>query len=119
MKKLIKVLPLLLVCVLAFSNVFALTIDDVERPFNSGGDPISEVESAVKDVWSTVRLIVQILAVAATVIAGLRYMIASADVRADIKRSTGILILGAVLVFASTTIISFVVSVANSAVTGQ
>lgn len=115
LKKLIKVLSVLFVCVLALTNVFALNINDVDKPFSSNGVAIDDVEDAVGSIWATIVTIVQILAVAAVVFAGLRYMFASSDAKADIKKSMGILAIGAILVFASTTIIGFVVNVGKNA----
>lgn len=115
LKKLIKVLSVLFACTLVFANVFALSINDVDKPFTSSGDKITAVDDAVGSIWKTVKVIVQILAVAAVVFAGLRYMFASSDAKADIKRSMGILALGAILVFASTTVIGFVVNVSKDA----
>ena len=57
--------------------------------------------------------IVQILAVAAVVFAGVRYMFASADQKADIKKSMGILAIGAVLVFGATVVLSFIQNATN------
>jgi len=71
------------------------------------------VGNVAKGVWSTVTTIVQILAVAAVVFAGIRYMFASADAKADIKKQTVILIVGAVLVFGATAILNFVSTATN------
>lgn len=109
MRKILILLPVVLLCAILVTNMFALDIGNVDDPFNSNGQGISEVDKAVRNIWSTVIIIVQILAVAAVVFAGLRYMFASADQKADIKKSMGILAVGAVLVFASTTVLQFVV----------
>ena len=113
MKKILILLPVIVVCIMFATSIFALNIDNVDNPFNNNGQGIAEVDKAVKNVWSTVLVLVQILAVAAVVFAGLRYMLASAEAKADIKKSMGMLAVGAILVFATTTIISFVVRAAN------
>lgn len=107
---------MLLVFVFVVSHVFALNINDVTKPFEDKGNGIDEVENAAGKIWATIVTIVQILAIAAVVFAGLRYMFASADAKADIKRSMGILAVGAILVFASTTVISFIVKAVGQAV---
>ncbi len=112
MKKLIKVLPVMLALMFALTNIFAVGIPNSE---DLKGNEINKVTGVAKNVWSTVTTIVQILAVAAVVFAGLRYMFASADQKADIKKSMGILAVGAILVFAATTILSFLSNVANTA----
>ena len=113
MKKLMKVLPAVLMVAVVLTSVFA----DIEIKDPPKGNEITAVTNLASSIWGTVVVIVQILAVAAVVFAGLRYMFASADQKADIKKSMGILAVGAILVFAATTIIQFVVSAARSAVT--
>ena len=61
----------------------------------------NNVVSTAKNVWSTAAAVIQILAIAAIVFSGLRYMFASADTKADIKKQLIILVIGAVLVFCS------------------
>ncbi len=79
---------------------------------NSGG--INKVDTAVGSIWSTVLTILQIAAVAAIVIAGVRYMFASADQKADIKKGMIGLVIGAILVFAASTVVQFIISAATS-----
>jgi len=112
MKKLMKILPVVLVAVFVMTNVFAV---DVPKAENISGNGIGSVQNVSKRIWGTVTTIVQILAVAAVVFAGLRYMFASADQKADIKKSMGILAVGAILVFAATTILSFIQGAAENA----
>lgn len=114
MKKIMKVLPVIFVVALVITNVFAVSVPSGAEI--SGNKTASAVEESAKNVWSTVVTIVQILAVAAVVFAGLRYMFASADQKADIKKSMGILAVGAVLVFAATTILSVVASAATQVI---
>lgn len=112
MKKLMKVLPVIFMVAIVLTNVFAVSVPSAE---DIKGNEISDVSDVAKNAWSTVATIVQILAVAAVVFAGLRYMFASADQKADIKKSMGILAIGAILVFAATTILTFVSNIANDA----
>lgn len=111
MKKLMKVLPVVFAVAMVVTSVFA----DIAVVEPNQGNAIGAVTGLASDVWATVVTIVQILAVAAVVFAGLRYMFASADQKADIKKSMGILAVGAILVFAATTIVQFVVSAAQGA----
>ena len=80
---------------------------------DAAADGITKVDNAVQKVWKTVTTIVQILAFAAVIFAGLRYMFASADQKADIKKGLGMLTIGAILVFAAATVVQFVVNAAN------
>ena len=79
----------------------------------AGNKGITTLDDATKKVWKSVTFIFQILAIAAIIIAGLRYMLSSADQKADIKKSLSILIIGAVLVFAASTIAQIIVNVVN------
>ena len=68
----------------------------------------NKIEGKVKDVWATVVTVVQVLAVACVVFAGLRYMFASADQKADIKQGLMYLAIGAIFVFGAIKIIDIV-----------
>lgn len=96
------------------SSVFGENI--VPNTANSGS--VGTVDTAVGKVWNTVKLILQILAIAAVVFAGVRYMFASADQKADIKKSMGILAIGGALVFGATWIIQFIITVTGQ-ITGE
>ena len=109
-KKIVKLVPvLMLVMVFVFSSIYANNYIDVPTTGPSGTSS-TEVKWAAGKVWATVINIVQILAVAAVVFAGIRYMVASADQKADIKRSLGTLAIGAILVFCASTVIKFIVN---------
>lgn len=70
----------------------------------TGTNKIEGVTNLAGTIWNTVAVILQILAIAAIVLAGVRYMFASADAKADIKKQTVILVIGAVLVFGAVAI---------------
>lgn len=114
MKKLIKVLPVVMVACFILTSVFAVPIPNKDHDFRANQTGSDEVTKLVGGVWATVITVVQILAVAAVVFAGLRYMFASADQKADIKKSMGILAIGAVLVFGATLIINLIGNATNS-----
>ena len=105
-----------LVIIFALIIIFSINSVCIAAPsasFPTGGTVDTTVRQATGKIWGSVVKVVQILAFAAIVFAGLRYMFASADGKADIKRGLIILALGAVLVFATTTIVSLVVDSAD------
>lgn len=107
LRKILTVCTFVFVVMAVVGTVYGVTVptaDDIKGNTNVS----STVENVGKGVWTTVTTIVQILAVAAVVFAGVRYMFASADAKADIKKQTVILIVGAVLVFGSTAILNFI-----------
>lgn len=114
MKKLLKVLPVMFVLSLVLTNVFAINIDN---SLLHGGTPSDTVKGLAQNVWSTISVVCYILAIAAVVFAGLRYMFASADQKADIKKSIGILIIGAVLVFGAGVIIQVINNISSETIT--
>ena len=107
MKKLMKILPVVMVVCMVVTSVFAIDVP------TSGSQLTGGQTGAAQNVWATVITIVQILAVAAVVFAGLRYMFASADQKADIKKSMGVLAIGAVLVFGATVVLGFIQKATN------
>ena len=118
-KIILRLIPvLLLVVVVLNSSVFGFNSFTNENLQDLGeeGDA-GVVGTAANNAWAAVRLILQILAVAAIVFAGVRYMFASADQKADIKKSMVILVIGAVFVFGASIIIDFIVQ-ATGSITG-
>ena len=105
---------MMLVC-LACSSVFAIAYNNFNN-LTGGQTGSTIIKNTVGGAWATVVSIVQILAVAAIVFAGLRYMFASADQKADIKKSMGTLAIGAILVFGATTVIRFIANAANQVI---
>lgn len=111
-KMFLRVLPVLMVMlVLIVSPVFGITPVDPDDV--TTGKPNTNITNVAGNIWQTVSVIVQVVAVAAVVFAGLRYMFASANDKADIKKQTVILIVGAVLVFAAVPLMQLVANVAT------
>ena len=108
-KKILIFSTLLVMLVFVCTPVYA----DISTDFPASVGSITKVDTSVKKIWGTVTTIVQILAFAAVVFAGLRYMFASADQKADIKKGLTMLAIGAILVFAASTVIKFVVEAAE------
>lgn len=109
----LRVLPILIVLMVFFtSSVFCNTVT-VKPGAPTGGKAIDSITNLGANIWSTIAVIVQIAAIAAIVFAGVRYMFASADDKADIKKQTVVLIVGAVLVFAAVPLAKFITTVAK------
>lgn len=100
---------MLLVVIFNFTFVYA---DKPEKPGEVTVNNNKAIET-VQKIWGTAKTIVQVLAVAAIVFAGVRYMYSSADGKADIKNQTVMLVLGAVLVFGAVEIASLIYDVAD------
>lgn len=115
MKKfMLRVMPIVLVAIIFVAgNVFAAFDSSVVDNIMSQKGSSSTMTNTANGIWGTVLTILQILAVAAIVFAGVRYMFASADQRADIKKGLIYLVLGAVLVFAASTVVSLIINTAE------
>ena len=112
--KIARVCIVLMMCVLVVGSVYGVAVPGEDFDPTQGQTGMTNVTNAAGKIWATVSTIVQILAIAAVVFAGLRYMFASADAKADIKKQTVILIIGAIFVFAATAIIRFVTTAADT-----
>lgn len=107
------VLFMLVAMVFVASNSFVFADSPVGPNITVGGNEITNVTNLAGSLWKTIIVILQILAIAAIVIAGVRYMFASADAKADIKKQTVVLVIGAILVFGATSIATFIMNTTN------
>lgn len=104
-KMMLRIIPVLLVVVvmLATNVVFGV---NVVTP--STGTPSTKITDFTSNIWGTVAVVVQTLAIAAIVLAGIRYMFAPAEKKGDIKQETVVLVVGAILVFAAVPVAQFI-----------
>ena len=116
----LRILPILMVGVMMFTFNFVFADENttstnpISTDFSNltgGQTGSSTVTNTAGKIWATLSTILQILAVAAVVFAGVRYMFASADAKADIKKQMIILVIGAILVFGASTVIKLIVDV--------
>ena len=91
-------------------------VNDVQKPPVISGTVMPGVANLMPNIWATVSFLIQIASVMCVVFAGVRYMFASADQKADIKQGLAHLTIGACLVFGATTIIKIVVKVLGEVV---
>ena len=115
MKKLMTTLSIIMIISVVFTSAFA-AFAATEPTYDENLVP-DIIKKEAKGVWGTMIVVVQIAAVACVVFAGLRYMFASADQKADIKKGLIYLSIGAVLVFGATLVLQFVVKVGNETLT--
>lgn len=111
---------LIIVCfvVILFNISFVIAngaFDDfIEDPMTmqwSSGSQSRVVLNAVDRVWSIINFSVNILAVSVLIYVGIKYMMASAEQRANLKESMGTFVIGVIIAFASTNVINFVINV--------
>lgn len=106
--KLYIILILSMIFVINFVTVCA--VDTIVPP--SGGNVHSGFETRGGEVWNTVKLIIQVVAIGIFLFTGIKYMYASADQKADLKKSLIMTFIGVALVFGLTIVVDFVQDVA-------
>lgn len=108
----LRVLPIVMVLMVVFTtNIFAGSgFGEFDKNINVTANKSGTTINAVQNVWGIILTILQVAAIAAVVFAGVRYMFASADSKADIKKQMIWLVVGAVLVFGASTVIQFIVN---------
>lgn len=72
------------------------------------GNELTTAKDAVSEIWNSVKLILQVVSLSIIIACGVRYMMASADQKADIKKSLGYLVLGCAIVFGTTFVLDFI-----------
>ena len=111
MKKfMLRVMPIVLVAfVMLAGPVFAF---DIYAPSGT----IGKVDNVVNNVWGTVLTVLRVLAVAAIVFAGVKYMFSGAEGKADFKNGMIGIVVGAILVFGASIVVQLIMDAANQAV---
>lgn len=108
-KMVLRIVPIMLVLMLVLTTkVFGANPINSDLTGIDSTQKINAVTDATYKMWGTVVVILQIAAIGAIIFAGVRYMFASADTKADIKKQMVILVVGAVLVFGATTVASII-----------
>lgn len=118
MKKLfklgMKVLPVVIMIILfAMPTILGATGGVISIGDAPGTGTATVTKGMVENLWGVIRTVLQIAALGALIFSGVRYMFASADQKADIKKSMGILVLGALIVFGSTIVIDIITKIAK------
>lgn len=106
------VVVLLLLLLMTFSMNFCLA-SGLSTTISGTANDVSNATDAVNRIWNSVRLVLQVLSITIVLACGVRYMLASADQKADIKKSLGILVIGCAIVFGATIVIQFITTVAG------
>ncbi len=122
MKKTSKlIVALLIVLTIATISVssFAVTNPDAIRPdqikgSNIGTSTAQGILDFGNNIVGVVRIVGIVVAVIILLVLGIKYMMGSAEEKADYKKSMIPYMVGAILIFASSTIVGIVYDLANS-----
>ena len=111
---------IMIYCVISFTEFIVNAASDTlgnpehfEVETITASTPNDKLTGVLSTIFGTGAVIIQILAVAAVVFTGLRYMFANADIRSKIKRQCLILVIGAMITFGTIEIIKTVQSAGN------
>lgn len=107
--KIISVLILIVMIVSMFSTVLAVT-----DPSSLKGTSTTQFDSIGKKIIGMVQAIGSIVSVLILVVLGIKYMMGSAEEKAEYKKTMIPYLIGAILIFAASNIASMVFKFANS-----
>lgn len=116
MKNVIKILSIVILIILILSNfVFASGDSLAIDPFlNEDVDNIDVEKDALNSVLSIIQVIGIAVATIMLIVIAIKYMIASASDRADIKKHAIIYVTGAILLFGASGIVQIIKGFSNN-----
>ena len=119
MKKTVKIISTLLLVVMLVTSiagtVFAdSTTDVLDKLKGDGIVEISSLTTVGNNVVTIINVVGIVIAVIILLIIGIKYMIGSASEKAEYKKTMIPYIVGAVLIFAGTSLVRVIYSLANS-----
>ena len=117
MKKLVKILPILMVvmmilmiCSTVSANSFG--IDDIK--IDTGVANESGLSGVSSSILGIIQVVGTIVAVGVLMVIGIKYMMGSAEEKAEYKKTMIPYLIGAIILFAAVNIASYVVSIAQT-----
>ena len=111
--KILSTLIIIMVVIGFISPVFAS--GDIDQSFTfSSTATATDLESKLGNVWGIVSMKANFIAVVMVVVAGIRYMFASADQKAEFKQSMAGIIAGIAFAFAAGSIVSLIISISDT-----
>lgn len=115
-KKVLKIVAVILLVMLAFTviqPVFADTIDPKTITGDVKSVEVSGIQGIANKVATIIRNVAIVVGVIMLMIIGVKYMLGSAEEKADYKKSLMPLVIGILIVMFASTIVSFILSVAK------
>ena len=124
MKKLIKILPILMVVLMILTTCQPVLADGEQggeggktiagvkiNPSTEAGDKVSNIGN---NILGIIRVVGTIIAVGVLMVIGIKYMMGSAEEKAEYKKTMLPYLIGALILFAAVNIASYVVEVAQT-----
>lgn len=111
--KIATVIATILMLVLVGSNVvYGLTPTDLKA--NTSATGTTEIQNFGGNIMGVINVVGVVVAVVVLMVIGIKYMMGSAEEKAEYKKTMIPYLVGAILIFASTTIVNVVYNIANS-----
>lgn len=105
-----KVIFIMLLIICLFSSIYvSATLEDPGYSEDGVNDTIKD---KVRDTWATISSVIQVICIGCVVTVGIRYMYASADAKADLKKGLSYITIGAAIVFGAVWIVQIIVDAA-------
>ncbi len=120
MKKLVKILPILMTLMMVFTMVSPVlaTTNNLSKDIISTTPNSSNVSGKVNEMGRTILGVIQVVGTIAAVgilmVVGIKYMMGSAEEKAEYKKVMIPYIIGAILLFAAANIANIVYSLAQN-----
>ena len=108
MKKVIKIIIIAIMCILIFENFIYAINTNITL---GGTNMIDPMKDKISSILGILQVLGSVISVIALVIIGIRYMLSSVEEKADMKGVLIYYVVGAVLIFATTTVLSLVYNV--------
>lgn len=112
-----KIMKLLLICILAITTIQSTVLadDSIDTDFEIGTTTaIHESNDMIGKILGRLQVIGSVISVVALCVIGIRYMLSSLEEKAEMKGVIIYYVIGAVLIFATSNILSIVYNVINS-----
>ena len=118
-KKIVKILSTMLIAIMMISvsvNVFAVEFSDVTNQMknaanNTNSTKIAETGGGIMGILQTIGMV---LAIIVLIVLGIKYMMGSAEEKAEYKKTMIPYLVGAILIFAASALAGVVVNFAQS-----
>lgn len=116
MKKLVKILPIVMTVLMVFTMftpvVLGKTIDGVS--INPSTNSAAGVQNIGNNILGIIRVVGTVVAVGVLMVLGIKYMMGSAEEKAEYKKTMIPYLVGAVLLFAAVNLAGWIVDIAKT-----
>lgn len=114
MKKLLKILPIIMTVYMVLMTVSPVLATIAGVPIQPDKNSATPVAGIGNQILGIIQVIGTVIAVGVLMVLGIKYMMGSAEEKAEYKKTMLPYIIGAVLLFAAVNLASYIVGMANT-----